>query len=308
MDISNINFDDLINCKNLSGYYLADEVIVYDREHLSAMNIVNSDAMQPVRLDAKAFILCSYGELSFSVDYKPYRLTKGSLLVLNSRHIIDNIRIGSSCEAMALIVSRKLLMSVSRDTPIVRKMMTASASTRSHSKPVMQLNEVLMRKLTDIVMRIKKNLKTPDHMFQSHIIKNETGVFIMEIVNAYLQTLDVENKPEGSEKESRKDAITREFIRLVLNYCKEQHEVAFYAGRLGMTTSNLSRTVTLASGKSPMQWISGALIADAKILLRKPDVTVKHVAVELHFGDQSSFGKFFKKHAGITPIEYKNGI
>jgi AraC-like DNA-binding protein len=34
---------------------------------------------------------------------------------------------------------------------------------------------------------------------------------------------------------------------------------------------------------------------------------VKQVAYELNFGDQSSFGKFFKKHAGMTPVEFKNG-
>jgi AraC-like DNA-binding protein len=48
------------------------------------------------------------------------------------------------------------------------------------------------------------------------------------------------------------------------------------------------------------------LLTEAKILLRKPDATVKQVADELNFGDQSSFGKFFKKHTGLTPVEYKN--
>lgn len=75
-----------------------------------------------------------------------------------------------------------------------------------------------------------------------------------------------------------------------------------------MTPGNLSRAVTAASGKSPIKWISDAVVAEAKILLRNPDMNIQQVSEELHFGDQSSFGKFFKKHTGFTPIEYKGNI
>ncbi|MDR2384501.1 MAG: helix-turn-helix domain-containing protein, partial [Tannerella sp.] len=32
------------------------------------------------------------------------------------------------------------------------------------------------------------------------------------------------------------------------------------------------------------------------------------IADELNFGDQSSFGKFFKKHTGLTPKEYRKSV
>ena len=57
-----------------------------------------------------------------------------------------------------------------------------------------------------------------------------------------------------------------------------------------------------------MKWISDALISEAKILLRKPDINIQQISEELHFGEQSSFSKFFKKHTGVTPVEYRNTI
>ncbi len=101
------------------------------------------------------------------------------------------------------------------------------------------------------------------------------------------------------------DAVIRKFLQLLLQHFKEQHEVGFYAKELCMTHGNLTRVMTHASGKSPLKWIHDALIAEAKTLLRKPDVSMQQIAEELHFGDQSSFSKFFKKHTGMAPTEFR---
>ena len=236
------------------------------------------------------------------MDYKTIRLTNGSLLKLSKRHVIDNISIGSNCEAVAIVISRKLMQSCIRDTPVIKKILTATG--RIHTAPILQLNEEEIRHITDIIMRIKKYLNMPEHAFQSHIVRYETGIFIMEAAHTYLQRLGIET--QDGDKENRKNEIIRKFNELIIKHHKEQHAVLFYAEQMRITPAYLSRTVSAASGKSPLQWIGSALITEAKILLRKPDTTIKQVAYELNFGDQSSFVKFFRRHAGMTPMEYRN--
>ncbi|MCD8179486.1 MAG: helix-turn-helix domain-containing protein [Tannerellaceae bacterium] len=68
---------------------------------------------------------------------------------------------------------------------------------------------------------------------------------------------------------------------------------------------NLTRIITSNSGKSPLKWIHDDLIAEAKTLLWKPDISIQEIAEELHFGDQSSFSKFFKKNVGVTPTKFR---
>jgi AraC-like DNA-binding protein len=75
-----------------------------------------------------------------------------------------------------------------------------------------------------------------------------------------------------------------------------------------MTAGNLSRITKAYNGKRTIKWINDVLVTEAKILLRKPNNTVQQVADELNFGDQSSFGKFFKKHTGLTPREYMKKV
>jgi AraC-like DNA-binding protein len=61
--------------------------------------------------------------------------------------------------------------------------------------------------------------------------------------------------------------------------------------------------------KTAGQWINEAIVAESKILLRKPDSSIKKIADELNFSDHASFSKFFKKNTSIAPLEYKkNGL
>jgi AraC-like DNA-binding protein len=305
MDTLNVSFDNLYKKLNNPSQSIVDEVIVLDREILTSKQLLNPETTPSVRLeDTLVFFLCKYGKVSISVNYETYQLSKGSLITLSPFHVISNIRVDNNCEVTAVYIARNLAISCIRDTPIAKKMMT-TMDKRTHPSPVMQLKDDEMRELVEIIMRIKKYLNMPDHTFQTQKVRNETCNFLLELAHILLQRSGSENKKD--EKESRKHEITRDFVKMLTQNFREQHEVAFYASKLAVTPDHLSRTVTTATGKSPIQLINGVLIIEAKILLRKPDATIKQVADELNFGDQSSFGKFFKRLTGMTPVEYKNG-
>ena len=43
-------------------------------------------------------------------------------------------------------------------------------------------------------------------------------------------------------------------------------------------------------------------------LLRDPELTIQQIAEKMSFSDQSSFGKFFKKHTGVSPLKYRQNL
>jgi AraC-like DNA-binding protein len=47
------------------------------------------------------------------------------------------------------------------------------------------------------------------------------------------------------------------------------------------------------------------VITEAKILLEDLGQSVASVAEQLNFSDQFFFSKFFKRHTGINPSQYK---
>ena len=301
MNIVNISFNDIAELDK-SRLSWMDHVIVYDEEILNEIHLLGSNN-HPIRIEGLNFFLCKYGKMSFSIDYKPYQLQENTLLCLHSRHIVDDIYVSTNCKGCVLVLSPELVQLIIRDIPAIKKI----TMTTSHLQPLDRLEENEMAQLVAIIERIKKILKATNHTFQSNIIKNEISNFLLEVANIRFKKNNGGDK-DKMEQESRKDEIVNNFMQLILEYCKEQHEVAFYAKKLCMTPGNLARIMKKVTGKSPLKWINDILIAEAKILLRQPDVNVQQVSEDLHFGDQSSFGKFFKKHIGLTPVEYKNKI
>lgn len=46
-------------------------------------------------------------------------------------------------------------------------------------------------------------------------------------------------------------------------------------------------------------------VAKAKNLLENTKMSIKEIAMELHFPEQFSFRKYFKQHVGIPPKQYR---
>ena len=50
------------------------------------------------------------------------------------------------------------------------------------------------------------------------------------------------------------------------------------------------------------------LILEAKVLMQNNNMSVSEIAFEIGIEDVSYFGRFFKKHTGFTPTEYRKMI
>ncbi len=104
---------------------------------------------------------------------------------------------------------------------------------------------------------------------------------------------------------SRNEKLMYDFLDLVYREYKRHRRVAFYAEALSLTPRYLTTVVKLVSGKSAARWIEDYIILEAQILLRNSDMTVKEIAYELNFNDQSLFSKYFGRVAGISPERYR---
>ena len=80
--------------------------------------------------------------------------------------------------------------------------------------------------------------------------------------------------------------------------------IPLYADALNITPHYLSSLVKNVSGKSVMDYNRQAVIQRAKILLRQ-GFTATQAADDLDFPNLPYFNRFFKRHTGLTPGEYK---
>ena len=57
--------------------------------------------------------------------------------------------------------------------------------------------------------------------------------------------------------------------------------------------------------KSPKSIIDKHTIQRIKILLKSSNISMQEIAYDLKFPDQSFFARYFKKHTGMSPQEYR---
>ena len=60
------------------------------------------------------------------------------------------------------------------------------------------------------------------------------------------------------------------------------------------------------TGRNVLDIIAHVVIVDVKAKLKSPNMTIQEIAYSLNFHSASFFGKYFKRHMGMSPLEYRN--
>ena len=79
------------------------------------------------------------------------------------------------------------------------------------------------------------------------------------------------------------------------------------SAHVAMSKYHFLRTFSHASGMTPHQYVLGRRLRAAATALRNTETPVARVALDLGFGDLSSFNHSFRRVMGMTPTEYRSG-
>jgi AraC-like DNA-binding protein/mannose-6-phosphate isomerase-like protein (cupin superfamily) len=99
--------------------------------------------------------------------------------------------------------------------------------------------------------------------------------------------------------------VSSDFAALLGQHFCARHDVAFYAGILGVPPRLLSIHLKRVFGKTAKQLIEDRLILEAKRHLRFTSLTVKEIAYVLGYADPSYFSKTFKRLTAVSPQDFK---
>lgn len=140
----------------------------------------------------------------------------------------------------------------------------------------------------------------------------QTGVYSKDVVVSlavsmmhYFDTIRHRQLEHEKKNTSRREELFKEFVILVNAHSGRERGLSFYAGKLCITEKHLCLTVKSASNKTPGEWIDRATVANAKVLLRRSDLQIGQIADRMNFPRSSAFSKYFKRHTGMSPQEYR---
>lgn len=130
------------------------------------------------------------------------------------------------------------------------------------------------------------------------------------ILRSYLYILiyEIDSIQKRSPKNSVQNPIFEKFKEILFKDFLSQRSVQYYANSLNITRKYLSEVIKKNSGKTASNWIDDMIILEAKVLLQNKDLTINQISDILHFSNQSVFGRFFKNHESISPLEYRKKL
>jgi AraC family transcriptional regulator, transcriptional activator of pobA len=102
------------------------------------------------------------------------------------------------------------------------------------------------------------------------------------------------------------DTTVTRLRALVDEFFRSEHQLGFYAEKLGMTVDRLNDHVKRATGVTAGHLIRQRVLTEAKRQLVFTTQPIQEIAEELAFSDPSHFARFFRKHTGTTPHEFRD--
>jgi AraC family transcriptional regulator, transcriptional activator of pobA len=133
------------------------------------------------------------------------------------------------------------------------------------------------------------------------------------VIRSYLYVLLVKASrltAGGTSAECTPSAVrlAARFTKLLESRFAPSRDLAEYARMLRVTERGLNEATRRALGSTAAQLIRARLILEAKRLLAHSTANIASVADNLSFEDPAYFSRWFKKHVGSSPVEFRRGL
>ncbi|MCI7069780.1 MAG: helix-turn-helix domain-containing protein [Bacteroides pyogenes] len=269
---------------------LPSEVLAWTDVTEDILNIYR----QSSRLQACIVAICMEGTLKATINLLDYEIHPNDLITLLPESIIQ---LKDKTQKVRLCFAGFSSGCVER-TNLIQSIGEVYSKLIEH--PVIPLSKEIASYLKDYFSLI------------SRISCNDSFEIVPELADISLQTiltsihLIYRKIQKTTSNSNRKKEICRKLIQLINKHYKQERHAKFYAGLLGISLQHLSTTVKAVTGKTVSETIAYVIIMDAKAKLKGSDMTIKEIAYSLNFSNASFFGKYFKRHVGMTPLQFRN--
>lgn len=241
--------------------------------------------LPPHRQANHSIILVTQGSILAGSGLDNYVVEKNSMIVISAGQITSLSFMSDDIEGYYLHFSDDYLSQANNDF------------SDWFIRPIIKFQNEVLPHLLSLLRRMQTLNENENNV---NIIKAYILTFLTEVN----QSVEFESRTNFSASER----LTTKFKKLLEKNVTKEKSVVFYANELNVTANHLNKSVKIALDKTASTLINDLLILEVKVLLKEKQYSVSDIAFECGFDDLSYFGRFFKKHTGLSPIQYRNVI
>ena len=291
LDISHLTEMDMVS-------FIEGEIVLSDY-----MEIPFSEPLEqlpqndfPVQAGMSMVLFCLQGELHVRISLKEYTLRPDMFCVIITGMTFEVLSISNDFRGF-MIATRTNFMPVTEKTTQV---MSFYKCLQSRHCFVLEEKEVMA--FVGVYHSIKATLQELDHPYKIPMLQSYVQILYYRMLPIVLK----EEESRSKYSHTRQEEIFQRFIGEVEKHYRKERSVKFYADLLCISPKYLSTVIYKISQQLAGEWIDAYVILEAKTLLKSGRLTIQQISEQLNFSNQSFFGKFFKRCAGMSPKEYIN--
>lgn len=271
--------------------YIEDDILLLDKLNEAPI------PREPRRMNMIVVALCLKGKAQYTIDTQEQLVRKNDVLIISERHVMDNFMASPDLEGLAIILSARFFRDVIQNVSDI-----SSLFLFSKNHPVINFTQKEADVFISYFNLIKQKMTDTDNLFRRDVVRSLMLAMFYDLSNVIYRT-----RQSSDNRQTRADIIFTKFIHLVEGNYKRERRVGWYAEQLCITPKYLSETVKQVSRLTPNEWIDNYVILEIRVLLKNSTRSIKEIALEMNFPNQSFLGKFFKERVGMSPSEYRKG-
>lgn len=291
LDISHLTEMDMVS-------FIKGEIVLSDNTEIPFSEPLEQLPQNdfPVQAGMSMVLFCLQGELHVRISLKEYTLRPDMFCVIITGMIFEVLSISNDFRGF-MIATRTNFMPVTEKTTQV---MSFYKCLQSRHCFVLEEKEVMA--FVGVYHSIKATLQELDHPYRIPMLQSYVQILYYRMLPIVLK----EEESRSKYSHTRQEEIFQRFIGEVEKHYRKERSVKFYADLLCISPKYLSTVIYKISQQLAGEWIDAYVILEAKTLLKSGRLTIQQISEQLNFSNQSFFGKFFKRCAGMSPKEYIN--
>ena len=249
---------------------------------------------EPRKMNFILIGLCTNGTIEYQLDTQRQVITPGDILIVSERHIVDHYQPSPDMEGLCIIMSVNFFHEIIKN---VRDVNTLFLFARNH--PVISLTPKEQEAFKEYFHVIQQKIGDESNLFRKDLVRTLLLAMFYDVGNIIYRV------KENDKPKTRAEVIFANFIKMVEANFRKERRVKWYSQQLCITPKYLTEMVKAASKRTPNEWLDNYTLMELRVMLKTSPKSIKEIAEEMNFPNQSFMGKYFKLHVGISPSQYR---
>ena len=252
-------------------------------------------------MDHGIVIICTAGAAQFEYNGQTVQLNENDLFLCMVRSVVEKFMSTPDFNCRQVWFSRGELWNMNM---YVKNSLADVLPLKLN--PKVSLGDADISLFDQYFQQLCHHMRNSSQLLYPEIVRSIVGTFLLEVLSVMRRGLNKDNNNmiiDNGGLHGKK--LAERFLQLVEQSDGRIRRVDEFALMLNVTPKYLSKLLMDTMKIRPSDMVAFYTLQAIENRLRYTDMTMQQIADDLKFPNPSFFGKYFKEHAGMTPMEFR---